>query len=45
MAECLISLSKGEDDVGCLQFCNILKWSTTVQGKITELLIRKHSAL
>ena len=35
MEVCLINLTKstkGEGDEGCLQFCNILKWSATVQG-------------
>jgi hypothetical protein len=27
---CLINFNKGEDDEGCLKFCNILKWSATV---------------
>jgi hypothetical protein len=26
----LINFNKGEDDEGCLKFCNILKWSATV---------------
>jgi hypothetical protein len=26
----LIIFNKGEDDKGCLKFCNILKWSATV---------------
>jgi hypothetical protein len=32
----LINFNKGKDDVGCLQFCNILKWSATVQGKLLK---------
>ena len=34
MEVCLINLTKstkGEGDEGCLQFCNILKWSATVE--------------
>jgi hypothetical protein len=27
---CLINFNKGEDDEGCLKFCNVLKWSATV---------------
>jgi hypothetical protein len=27
---CLINFNKGEDDEGCLKFCNILKWSANV---------------
>jgi hypothetical protein len=27
MEVCLINLNKGQDDEGCLEFCNILKWS------------------
>jgi hypothetical protein len=30
MEVCLINLNKGEDDKGCLKFCNILKLSETV---------------
>jgi hypothetical protein len=26
----LINFNKGEDDEGCLKFCNILKWNATV---------------
>jgi hypothetical protein len=34
MEEWLINLNKSEDDQRCFnQFCNILKWSATVQGK------------
>jgi hypothetical protein len=33
---CLINFNKGEDDEGCLKFCNILKWSATVQGKLLK---------
>jgi len=33
MEVCLININKGEDDVGFLKFCNILKWSATVYGK------------
>jgi hypothetical protein len=32
----LINFNKGEDDEGCLKFCNILKWSATVQGKLLK---------
>ena len=31
MEECLINLNKGENDEGCLKFCNILKLNATVQ--------------
>jgi hypothetical protein len=31
MEECLININKGENDEGCLTFCNILKVSATVQ--------------
>ena len=30
MEVCLFNFNKGEDDEGCLKFCNILKWSATV---------------
>jgi len=30
MGVCLINFNKGEDDEGCLKFCNIMKWSATV---------------
>jgi hypothetical protein len=30
MEVCFINSNKGEDDEGCLKFCNILKWSATV---------------
>ena len=36
MEVCLINFNKDEDDVGCLKFCNILKWSTTVYGKLLK---------
>jgi hypothetical protein len=36
MEECLINLSEGDVDDGCLKFCNILKWSATVQGKLLK---------
>ena len=29
MEVCLINFDKGENDEGCLEFCNILKWSAT----------------
>ena len=45
MEVCLINLNKGEDDKGCLKFCNILKWSATCGRKITEGLFRKYSTL
>jgi len=32
----LINLNKSEYDEGCLKFCNILKWSATVQGKLLK---------
>ena len=32
----LINFNKGEDDEGCLKFCNILKWSANVQGKLLK---------
>jgi hypothetical protein len=31
MEVCLNNFNKGKDDEGCLKFCNILKWSATVQ--------------
>jgi len=34
--KCLINLNNGQDDEGCLKFCNILKWSATVQGKLLK---------
>jgi len=34
MEACLIN--KGEDDEVCLKFCNILKLSATVQGKLLK---------
>jgi hypothetical protein len=36
MEVCLINFNKGEDDEGCLKFCNILKWNATVQGKLLK---------
>jgi len=36
MEMCLINFNKSEDDVGCLKFCNILKWSATVYGKLLK---------
>jgi hypothetical protein len=36
MDECLINFNKGEDDEGCLKFCNILKWSATLLGKLLK---------
>jgi len=27
-------MNRGEDDDGCLKFCNFLKWSATVQEEI-----------
>jgi len=33
---CLINFNKGEDDDGCLTFCNILKWSATVTGQLLK---------
>jgi hypothetical protein len=36
MEVCLINFNKSEDDVGCLTFCNILKWSATVYGKLLK---------
>jgi hypothetical protein len=32
----LINFNKGEDDVGCLKFLNIMKWSGTVYGKLLK---------
>jgi hypothetical protein len=32
----VFNFNKGEDDEGCLKFCNILKWSATVQGKFLK---------
>ena len=36
MEVCLINFNKGEDDVWCLKFCNILKWSATVYEKLLK---------
>ena len=36
MEVCLINFNKAKDDEGCLKFCNILKWSATVQGKLLK---------
>jgi len=36
MEVCLINFNKGEDDVACLTFCNNLKWSATVYGKLLK---------
>ena len=36
MEVCLINFNKGEDDDGFLKFCNILKWSATVEGKLLK---------
>ena len=36
MEVCLINFNKNEDDEGCLKFCNILKWSAIVQGKLLK---------
>ena len=36
MGVCLINFNKGEDDVGCLKFCNILKWSATMYRKLLK---------
>jgi hypothetical protein len=30
MEVCLINFNKGKDVDGCVEFCNILKWSATV---------------
>jgi hypothetical protein len=40
---CLINFNKGEDDEGCLKFCNILKWSAKCIRKATEGLFIKYS--
>jgi len=45
MEACLINFNKGEDDEGCLKFCNILKWECNCVRKITEELFRKYSTL
>ena len=42
---CLINFNKGEDDEGCLKFCNILKWSAKCIRKATEGLFIKYSTL
>jgi hypothetical protein len=34
MEVCLINYNEGECDEGCLKFCNVLKWSATVYGKL-----------
>ena len=31
-----VNVNKGEDDDGCLKFCNILKWIATVQRKLLK---------
>jgi hypothetical protein len=36
MEVCLLNLNKNEYDEGCLKFCNILKRSATVQGKLLK---------
>jgi len=36
MEVCLINFNKGEDDEGCLKFCNILKSSPTVYGTLLK---------
>jgi len=36
MEVCLINLNKGEDDEVLLNFCNILKLSATVYGKLLK---------
>jgi hypothetical protein len=42
----LINFNKGEDDKGCLKFCNFLKWSAKFCArKITEGLFRKYITL
>ena len=33
MGVCFVNFNKGEDDEGCLKFCNILKWRATVKEK------------
>ena len=43
--DCLINMNKGEDDDGCLKFCNILKYIVTVQEIILKGLLREYSAL
>ena len=32
----LINFNKSKGDVGGLKFCNILKWSATVYGKLLK---------
>jgi hypothetical protein len=32
----VFNFNKGEDDVGCLKFFNILKWCATVHGKLLK---------
>ena len=36
MDDWLINLNTGENDEGCLKFCNILKLSVTVQTKLMK---------
>ena len=36
MEVCFINFNKGDDNLGCLKFCNILKWSATVYGKLLK---------
>jgi hypothetical protein len=36
MEACLINFNKDDDDEVCLKFCNILKWSATVSGKLLK---------
>jgi hypothetical protein len=43
--DCLINMNKGEDDDGCLKFCNILKYIVTVQEIILKGLLTEYSAL
>jgi hypothetical protein len=44
MEVCLINFNKGEDDEGCLKFCNSEIECNCVR-KITEGLFRKYSIL
>jgi hypothetical protein len=30
------AINKRKDDEGCLEFCNILKWSAIVEGKLPK---------
>jgi len=45
MEVCLINFNKGENDEGCLKFCNIPEMECNCVRKITEGLFRKYSTL